>query len=123
MALKTVLGITGAKGIGVSTNFRFKSVNETPFTDPLPPPPDPRDFVCVENTGFVGDGTYYILDAYCRGFGKYTEKQTVIKDSLVGEYNNVVSTPQILVSTPISSDANVGNTPIILEGIQEFAVI
>lgn len=123
MAVRTVLGLVNVKGIGAATNFRYKSVNATPVDDPLPPPPDPRDFVCVENTGFIGDGTYYIMDAYCIGFGGWAENHTVIPSSLEAEYNNVVETPVVLDSSPIASDANVGNTPIILEGIQEFAIV
>lgn len=123
MAIKTVLGLNNVKGIGGTTNFRYKNVVGSPVDDPLPPPPDPRDFVCVENTGFIGDGTYYIMDAYCRGFGKFTDQHTVIPSSLEAEYDNVIQTPGILDNTPIIVNDNVGNTPVILEGIQEFIII
>lgn len=123
MAIKNVLGVQDPKGIGGLTNFTYKSVFQIPIIDPPPTPPDPRDFVCVGDTGFVGDGTYYVLSAYCRGFGGYAAKHTEVPDSLEAEYGNTEETPVILASTPISSDANVGTTPVILEGIQEFAVI
>jgi len=66
------LAVARVLGVGVGSNVGGVPRQAAIPIPPLPPlPPLPPFFVmnCVEDTGNIGDGTFYIHDGYCFGFG------------------------------------------------------